>query len=99
MQYQSDHPKLSRYDSHALAVAKARNLYLLTTDGPLRKVARQEGVDVMETLGLLDLLLEERIIEQDMYVNIMQRIQRANGGKIRLPTSEIDARIKGTSDS
>ena len=53
----------------------------------------------METLGLLDLLLEERIIEQDMYVNIMQRIQRANGGKIRLPTSEIDARIKGTSDS
>jgi len=39
-----EHPKLSEYDCSALAIAKQRELVLLTGDAALRKVALNEGV-------------------------------------------------------
>ena len=48
--------KLSKYDRTALAIAKKRNIPLLTGDSPLRQAAIQEGVHVFGTIGLLDKL-------------------------------------------
>ena len=46
----SKYTKPSLYDCIALAIAKVRGITLLTGDGPLRKAAREEGVQVIGTI-------------------------------------------------
>ncbi|MCD8365610.1 MAG: hypothetical protein LUC83_07350 [Clostridiales bacterium] len=46
-EYVARYTKPSLYDCIALAVAKTRGIILLTGDGPLRKAAAAEGVEVM----------------------------------------------------
>ena len=59
--------KPSVYDCIALAIAKVRGLTLLTGDGPLRKAAAAEGVNVMGTIGILDQLRDGKYIEDEEY--------------------------------
>lgn len=47
------YPKLSIQDRIALAIAKQRDITLLTGDKALRMAAAQEGVHVIGTLGIL----------------------------------------------
>lgn len=54
-QLRNAYPRLSTYDLFALAIAKNRNILLLTGDGPLRKAAEEEGVTHH---GLLWIILE-----------------------------------------
>lgn len=42
----------------ALAIAKCRRIILLTGDWALRKAAKEEGVSVMGTIGILDRLYD-----------------------------------------
>lgn len=86
--------KLSTYDRIALAIAKKRNITLLTGDMALRKAAISENVLVMGSIGLLDKLLIERKIEKDEYLNCLFAFQKHNGKGIRLPEEEIIKRIK-----
>ena len=53
--HREKYPRLSVYDLYALAIAKCRSLTLLTSDGPLRKAAINEGVPVH---GLLWIIVE-----------------------------------------
>lgn len=55
-EYVSRFIKLSVYDCVALAMAKSREILLLTGDGALRKAAQAEKVKVMGTIGVLDQL-------------------------------------------
>ena len=59
--------KISRFDSTALAIAKKRNIPLLTGDNALRKAAEMEGVEVMGTIRILDKLYHDRFIDEDEY--------------------------------
>ena len=59
--------KLSGYDRTALAVAKFRNIPLLTGDNPLRRAAEKEGVEVFGTIGLLDKLYDGDYINKLEY--------------------------------
>ena len=66
-EYGPKYPKLSKYDRIALAIAKVRNIKLLTGDGALRKAAKKENVDFMGTLGILDQLLAGNYIQTDEF--------------------------------
>jgi len=90
----SKNPKLSVYDTFALAIAKFRHIVLLTGDGRLRKTAAAEGVTVRGTLWIFDELLRNGKITEEEYKGFMQELKRQNGNAIRLPEAEIDKRIR-----
>lgn len=94
-QYGNDYPRLSIYDRVALAIAKERQIILLTGDGPLRKAAGQEGVRIMGTLGILDQLQETGKIEVQELKNCLEQLKAHNGGAVRLPKAEIEKRLSG----
>lgn len=83
----------STYDCIALAIAKCRGIILLTGDGALRRAAVQEGVEVMGSIKVLDLLQEQKLIEVSEYLFCLEEFKRLNGGKISLPENAIQERI------
>ena len=85
--------KLSIYDSIALAIAKNREIILLSGDGPLRKAAQKEGVQVRGTLGILEELFDKHLISMDKYRDCLRKLKDNNGGKVRLPIRIIDDRL------
>ena len=85
--------KPSTYDCIALAIAKCRKIVLLTGDGALRKAAIQEGVEVMGSIKLLDLLFETTLIDSSEYLYCLEEFKRHNGEKIRLPAAALQERI------
>ncbi len=93
-QYGINYAKLSRYDRIALAIAKCRQITLLTGDGRLRKAAKQEGVPLMGTLGILDQLWDQHRIAADELKTCLQGLLDNNGGAVRLPTAEILSRLE-----
>ena len=86
--------KLSIYDRIALSIAKNRNIVLLTGDGALQKAGRQEKVRVTGTLGIMDQLLEKELVSEVEYVDCLQRSKQHNGGSVRLPSAELEARLE-----
>ena len=88
------HSKLSKYDCSALAIAKKRQLTLLTGDAELRKVAHSEGVTVMGTIGLLDKIHEEEKMTDEEYRDCIFRLIKVNGREVRLPMIELQNRLK-----
>lgn len=90
----SSNPRLSAYDAFALAIAKFRNMILLTGDGRLRKVAIAEGVTVRGTLWVFDELLKTGKITAVEFKGYMSDLKKLNGGQVRLPEIEIDKRMK-----
>lgn len=85
--------RLSTFDCVALAIAKYRNIVLLTGDMPLRKAAKEESVTVMGTIGILDQLYEENRIDAIEYLQCLKTLQKYNGGRVRLPEKELEKRI------
>lgn len=85
--------RLSLYDCVALAIAKKRQITLLTGDGALRKAAEREGVIVLGTIGVLDQLYEGRYIEHREYGYCLRELLKNNGKKVRLPEEELRLRI------
>ncbi len=93
-EYMNRFAKPSVYDCIALAIAKCRNIILMTGDSPLRKAAKAEGVKVMGTIGVLDRLYEGNYINAERYLHYLKLLQEKNGGKIRLPAKELEMRIR-----
>ena len=89
----SIYPKLSVQDRIALAIAKKREIILLTGDMALRKAAGKEGVSVLGTIGVLDKLFEGAYIAQEEYEYCLSELLKHNGGEIRLPASELKKRL------
>lgn len=86
--------QLSIYDRIALAIAKMRNIILLTGDGALRKAAKNENVGILGTIGVLDQLLGGKYIPEREYEYCLLELQRHNGKEVRLPKSEISSRLQ-----
>lgn len=89
--FRAKYRALSKYDAIALAIAKRRTWFLLTGDAPLRKAAVAEGVSVKGTLGLLDLLLNEKVLSRREYVALLEQAQLLP--KIRWPKDEVTKRL------
>lgn len=92
-QYGTIYSRLSKYDRIALAVAKKRQIMLLTGDGALRRAADNEGVPIMGTLAVLDQLWEAGKINMEEMKQCLEQLKAHNGGAIRLPKIEIERRI------
>ena len=93
-EYTTKYAKPSLYDCVALAIAKTRGIILLTGDGPLRKAAKAEGVQVMGTIGVLDQLVERELIKREEYRYCIEELQRYNGRNVRLPAEELEKRLE-----
>lgn len=92
-EYKERFMRLSIFDCVALAIAKYRNIVLLTGDMPLRKAAKEESVAVKGTIGILDQLYEEKRIAAKEYLQCLKTLQKYNGGRVRLPAKELEKRI------
>ncbi|MCF0114636.1 MAG: hypothetical protein HUJ56_04730 [Erysipelotrichaceae bacterium] len=84
--------KLSDFDRTALAIAKFRNIPLLTGDNPLRKAAKKEGVEVFGTIGLLDKLYAGELINKLEYKYCLESLLEHK--ERRLPVDELKKRIE-----
>ncbi len=84
--------KLSGYDRIALAIAKYRDIPLLTGDNALRKAAVGLGVQVFGTIGLLDKMYNGGYIDSDEYKNCIERLLEHT--ERRLPIDELRKRIE-----
>lgn len=93
-EYNMKYQKISLYDCVALAIAKVRGITLMSGDGLLRKAAKEEGVEVIGTIGVLNQLCEGSYIMEEEYINCMKELQKNNGKKVRLPEDELQKRIR-----
>jgi predicted nucleic acid-binding protein len=84
------HPRPSRTDLLALALAKSRHIVLLTGDQSLREAAASEGVEVHGTLWLLDCLVAERVISGEEAAFALGRMIQAGR---RLPRNKAGERL------
>ena len=84
--------KLSGYDRIALAIAKHRNIPLVTGDNALRKAAIKEDVQVIGTIGILDKLYEGGYINSIEYRYCLEGLLRHK--ERRLPKEELEKRLK-----
>lgn len=93
------YPKLSIQDRIALAIAKERNIILLTGDMALRKAASVENVRVIGTLGVLDMLYCGNHISSEEYGYCLTELQKHNGIEVRLPKAELIKRLESLKNS
>ncbi len=94
----SKYPPLSSFDSAALAIAKCRNIPLLTGDKVLRKAAVAENVELIGTIKLCDLLYSQSKITQQEYVECLRLFLNEKSGRVRLPRNELEKRISNPDD-
>lgn len=88
IKYQKQYIRLSRFDCIALAIAKNRNIVLLTNDKCLREAAKEEKVECLGTLGLIKKLHDENLIDNDLYINCLTKLKRIHKER-RLPLNVI----------
>lgn len=84
---------LTVHDRIALAIAKNRNIKLLTGDLHLRNAAKKECVTVIGTIGILDRLYADNHIDENEYNVCLTLLQKFNGGVVRLPADDIKFRL------
>ena len=88
--------KLSGYDRTALAIAKYRKIPLLTGDEALRKAAKKEKVQVFGTIGLIDKLYDEALIDDAEFLYCLESF--LDHKERRLPVEELQKRINSLLD-
>jgi len=59
-----------------------------------RTAAESEDVCVIGTIGILDQLHETEVISSDEYAEIIKKLQKENGGKVRLPAKALTERLE-----
>lgn len=91
--YALTYNRLSTYDTIALAIAKNRKITLLTGDGRLREAAKKEFVNVVGTLGILDMLYAYEHISEEEYDECLNELKKHNNAEVRLPGAEIERRL------
>lgn len=93
-QYAEKFRRLSHYDCIALAIAKTREIPLLTGDKRLREVAKQDNVLTIGSIAVMDKLLSNGFIERDLFESCMEAWLKCNGtGGVRLPEAELRKRL------
>lgn len=92
-EYADKYLPLSKWDRIALAIAKTRNIKLLTGDMPLRKAAAKEKVQVIGTIGIIDQAYTHKLISKQEYISCLEELIRQNGRMVRLPRMELENRL------
>jgi predicted nucleic acid-binding protein len=81
------YPKASKNDLFALALAKQERCPLLTGDGALRKAGKQEEIQILGTIWIIDELIKHDIITKD---EAMEAYDTMKDNKRRLPWELIE---------
>ena len=89
--YQERVKTISLPDSSALALARQRQLTLLTGDGPLRELARVEGVPIHGVLWLLDELERHAVVTATELLHGLSALKAHP--RCRLPQSSVNERL------
>lgn len=84
--------RLSASDLSAFVLARSLNGMLLTNEGPLRKLAQQEGLPVHGTLWLLDWMVESDVIPPGQAAEALKRMLSCGS---RFPRAECKKRFQG----
>lgn len=92
--YADRYAGISAYDAAALAIAKTRGIALMTGDRRLRRAAADEGVEVTGTIGVLDRLRDEGVVDECEFRAHIAALLAANGGVVRLPENELLKRLE-----
>ncbi len=82
--------------SHSFCRARNRGILLITGDNALRQAAIKECVDVKGTIGLLDSIYEQHLIDRNRYVACLEQFIKHN--ERRLPVDELEKRIQKEGD-
>ena len=90
--YRRRRPALTVADGLALTLAKRSDWILLSGDGSLRDLAREERVECHGVLWLLDRLEVERVARHDELHDGLQRITAHP--KCRLPKQDVEVRLQ-----
>lgn len=86
-----EHDHSSLPDMSCFFIASKMGYPLLTGDGALRKLAKNENVIVYGSLWLLDRLVEHKVIAPVLAAEGLQKMLAAGS---RLPEAECDKRLK-----
>lgn len=92
-EYANKYLSLSKWDRISLAIAKIRNIKLLTGDMSLRKAATKENIQVVGTIGIIDQVYTQELINEQEYIYCLEELIRQNGRVIRLPRLELERRL------
>lgn len=80
--------KLSIYDLANFVVCKKRGYTLVTGDKNLREYSRRDGIDVIGVLGVLEFMLDKKLIKISEYKNALNHLKLSE--KTRLPIKKIN---------
>lgn len=82
------YPKLSIYDCMNYVLSKKHNAILATGDHRLRKLSLENGVEVIRTLKIIELLYENNIIsEEEVFTSCNKLMENT---KVRIPKKDIE---------
>jgi hypothetical protein len=90
-QLRTQRPKLSVPDAFAYALASSRGWTLLTGDGALRSIAKENQLPFFGVLWLVDHLYDSKIVGPNVAVSGLEKI--AAHPRCRLPKAEIQLRL------
>ena len=90
--YQSERPALSLVDSFALALAFHQGWNLLTEDRTMRAVADSKGIAHMDTLWVIDKMLEGGILSASHVVAVLEAMR--DDPRCPVPKPDLAARIR-----
>ena len=95
-QYKGNNKQISFYDALNLAIAKQRNLTLVTGDQNLVKFAIKNDVKCIGTLKLIEILVENKLIDIKESINALNKLKQ--DVTRRIPHNLIDVLIKKFED-
>ncbi len=81
-------PQLSTYDALNFIIARDNNAILATGDNNLRKYSESNGVEVIRTLKIIELMLENSIITNKEALNACVLLKE--NSKTRIPEEHIN---------
>lgn len=80
--------KLSIYDLANFVICKNRGYTLITGDKNLREHSNSNGIDVIGVLGVLEFMLDKKLIKISEYKNALNHLKLSE--KTRLPIKKIN---------
>ena len=86
-----ERPKLSTYDALNFIIARDNKCILATGDNELKKYALKHGVEVIRTLKIIELMVENKVITYKKGINACKLIK--NCPTTRIPKDAIDELI------
>ena len=90
--YHTTNKKISYYDALNLAIAKVRKMVLVTGDQQLVKFCKQQEVNCIGTIKLIEILLEKQIICADESIIALEKLK--SDSSRRIPHELIDMIIE-----